>query len=343
MKVLVAGDFAHAIYEPDFCDGLRANGARVAEFHALRFFGPGSLLRRAQDKSLLGPGPLLANAALLAACRRERPDLLLAWRASWLHPLTIRAARGAGARRVALYNNDDPFGPDRDTLRWRKFRRTIPAADLCFAYRAQNLADYRAAGAREVHLLRSYYRKERHHPPALTDADRARFGCDVVFIGHCEPDTRLEQMDALFASGLDVKLFGTGWRLHARGRRWENRVVEALHGDDYVRAIAAAKVALVFLSARNRDDYTRRCFEIPAIGTAMLAPRTETLRALFEEGREVALYSNTEELLSTARALVADPERRARMAAAARARCERDGYDVVGRARQFLADAGAPG
>ncbi len=338
MKILVAGDFAHQIYEPDFCAGLRECGAVVSEFRALALFGPTDLLRRAQSKLLVGPGIALANAALIAKCLREKPDVVLCWRTCWLHSATIRAMRLAGAQRVVLYNNDDPFGPDREALRWRRFRRLIPAADLCFAYRRANLSEYREAGAREVKLLRSWYRREVHHPVALSAADHARFDCDVVFVGHCEPDERLDLMDALLASGLNVKLFGTDWQAHARGRRWERMKIEPVIGADYVKAIAAAKVAVVFLSRRNRDQYTRRCFEIPAIGTPMLAPRTQEMQALFAERSEVALYASAEELLATARALISDPSRRERMSAAAHARAVHDGYDVVGRARQFLAD-----
>jgi len=340
MKILVAGDFAHPIYEPDFCEGLRANGAEVVELHLRDYLGPGSLIRRAQEKLLFGPGILLANMALIDACRRERPDAALCWRAPCLTPSTLRLARLAGARRIVLYNNDDPFGPDRNALRWRRFRRTIPAADVCFAYRQINLAEYRAAGAREVHLLRSWYRRDIHRPTLLSQAEHARFDCDVVFVGHCEPDERLHWMDALFESGLQVKLFGTDWETHARGHRWEGRPIQPVYGEEYVKAIAAAKVAVVFLSRRNRDQYTRRCFEIAAIGTPMLAPRTTELQGLFEEGSEVAFYRDGHELVQTARALVADSARRAAMAAAARARCERDGDDVNGRARAFLADLG---
>jgi len=340
VKVLVAGDFAHAIYEPDFCHGLRENGATVAEFHAQRFFGPLPIMKRAQDKLLFGPGIVLANLALIKACRREKPDVLLCWRAAWLRPETLRAARVAGARTISLYNNDDPFGPDRDSRRWRKFRQTIPAADVCFAYREENLAEYRVAGAKSVHLLRSYFREERHHPIALTEAEQARFDCDVVFAGHCEDDERLALMDALLATELRVRIFGTSWEKFARGHRWEGLKIEPVYGDDYLRAIAGAKVALVFLSRRNRDQYTRRCFEIPAIGTPMLAPRTKVLKSLFEEETEAAFYEDAGELIAQARRLRADEALRVRMAAAARGRLARDGDDVIGRSARFLRDLG---
>ena len=334
-RIVVAGDFSWEMYEPAICDALRAEGAQVFELHAQQLFGPTSLLRRAQSKLVLGPGPVLANAAFVAAAARHQPDLMLAWRAPWLSPRAIQLARLAGAKRIALYCNDDPFGPDRELRIWRAWRKSVPAADLVLAYREQNLAELKSAGARAVKLFRSSY-AARDRPIELTAADRARFGCDVIFVGHCEPDGRLEAMDALLRSGLSVRIFGTHWERYASGRAWESMLpIVPLRGDDYVRAIAAAKAAVVFLSARNRDTYTRRCFEIPAIGTAMLAPRTPDLLTLFDE-QEALFWSSPQELVAQARRAVEDAPLRAGIAAAGHARVLRDGHDARARARELL-------
>lgn len=338
MRVLVAGDFAHAIYEPDFCDGLRSAGADVRELPILPLLGPTAVLRRIQAKCLTGPGIALANFALVAAAARHQPDVIVAWRASWLRPAAISAARKASGAKVVLYNNDDPFGPDRDQRRWRLFRRTIPAADACFAYRRKNMQEFQQAGARRVFLLRSWYRRDRHYRRELTPAERERFDCDVVFIGHCEPDARLDLMDALLASELRVKVFGTDWGRHGRGRRWSKLVVVPLYGDEYVKALSAAKIAVVFLSGRNRDEYTRRCFEIPAVGALMLAPRTPELQELFEEGREAVYFAGAGELVERARFYARSEAARESIVQAATRRLERDGHDVIARARHFLRD-----
>jgi len=340
--VLVAGDFAHSFYEPAFCDGLRQCGAKVVELRVRPLFGPGELLQRAQTKYCIGPGVVLANAMLLAKCRQFAPDYVLAWRAPWLFPSTIRLVRRACNARIALYNNDDPFGPDRDFRIWQNFRRGIPFADICFAYRKINIDEYSRAGARRVRLLRSFFVSPLHRPLELDHELLERFSCDVVFVGHCEPDRRLDLMDALLASGLHVRIFGSDWDTYASGRRWERMLpINLLYGEGYVRAIAGAKIAVVFLSTRNRDQYTRRCFEIPAIGTMMLAPRTDEILSLFDEGAEVACFSDAQELVEKAVWYAKNDAERARIAAGGRSRCLRDGYDAAGRAREFLAEMAA--
>ena len=246
-----------------------------------------------------------------------------------------------GGCRLVLYNNDDPFGPDARAVIWRCFRKLIPVADACFCYRRINLDEYQRAGARAVHLLPSYFEPALHRPITLSDDDRQRFDTDVVFVGHCEPDNRLDLMDRLLDSGVRVRIFGTHWEKHARGRRWERLLpIETLAGEDYVRAIAAARIALVFLSTRNRDDYTRRCFEIPAIGTLMLAPRTAELLSLYRQDEEAAFFGTADELVAQARRYLADSDLRRRVASAGHLRCYRDGYDTDSRAKKFLRDLG---
>ena len=338
-RVLVAGDFAWEFYESAFCWGLREAGARVDELHVNPLFGPTELLRRAQQKLVLGPGVLAANAALLARCSSFKPDVVLAWRAPWLLPSTVRLARRIGARQVVLYNNDDPFGADRHRRIWKQFRCSIPVADVCLAYRTVNLTEYRDAGARQVSLLRSWYDPRLHRPVQLPPVDLERFGCDVVFVGHHEADDRLEVLNALLAAGLKLRIFGGGWERLERSQPIAKLLpIRTAVGDDYVKAIAAAKVALVFLSKRNRDTYTRRCFEIPAIGTLMLAPRTEDLLSMYREGEEAAYFSSPEDAVEQVRRFIQDDGLRLRVAAAGQARCIREGNDVTARARQFLGD-----
>ncbi|WGU68927.1 glycosyltransferase [Capnocytophaga canimorsus] len=46
----------------------------------------------------------------------------------------------------------------------------------------------------------------------------------------------------------------------------------------------------MFLSKLNNDQYTRRCFEIPACGTMMLSERTPTLQEFYTENEEIVFF-----------------------------------------------------
>jgi spore maturation protein CgeB len=265
--------------------------------------------------------------------------VLLGWRAPWIDARTLEAARLLGAARVVTYNNDDPFGPDRALRIWRAYRASLPSVDVAYVYRTVNVTEALEAGAPRARVLRSAYDVRVHRPLPPGDPRLGSYACDVVFVGHHEPDGRGEALAALARAGLSVRLWGPGWEPHAGPlRRAGVTVGGPVLGDEYVAALQAAKVALVFLSTRNRDTYTRRCFEIPAIGTAMLAPRTPDLEELFTDRTDVALFEDLPTLVERAKWLVADDAARARIAAGGRARVRRDGHDVSARAAQWLSD-----
>jgi len=333
--VAVIGEFTHAIYEASFCDALERAGCHVLRVPVGDLLGPKTRWSSIQDRLVMGPNVRRANERVRKALA-SWSGVVLAWRTPWLDPAIVERMQLHGVR-VALYNNDDPFGPDRTNRRWRKFQAIIPAANVCFVYRDVNVSEFSSAGARQVHVLRSAFDPTVHRPVALSEAERKKYGADVVFIGHCEGDSRLDFMDSLLQSDLRVGLYGTGWERFATGRSWRDRLpIGPLYGDAYVKAIAAAKIALVFLSNRNRDDYTRRCFEIPAIGTLMLAPRTDTLLKMFKEGEEAIYFSSAVELVGKARQYSADEAARTKIAGAGHRRCLADGHDLDSRAREFL-------
>ena len=86
----------------------------------------------------------------------------------------------------------------------------------------------------------------------------------------------------------------------------------------------------------NRDTYTRRCFEIPASGTLLLAERTPDLETLFTEGVEAVFFDSEEDLINKVESLLLDPSVIERISQAGLARVERDKHDVVSRAELLL-------
>ena len=111
-----------------------------------------------------------------------------------------------------------------------------------------------------------------------------------------------------------------------------------LWGADYGKALSAAKIGLCFLSKRNRDVYTRRCFEIPATGTLMLSEHSDELGALFQEGIEADYFRSPGELAGKVRHYLDDEASRRRVAERGRARVISDGHDVDSRMRAMLND-----
>jgi spore maturation protein CgeB len=347
LRILIAGDWHSELHEEAIFHALGKLGHVVTAFSWHQYFRPSvgwitrldSLARRAQNKYLIGPQITRLNLDLIAQAAREQPDMVLIYRGTHILPETLRQLHLV-VPDVALvgYNNDDPFAPNYPRWMWRHFLNGVPEYDLMLAYRHRNLEDFRQAGARRVELLRSWFIPERNHPIELSDGDLSRYACDVVFVGHYEPDDRLIYLEALVERGIDFRLFGPEWGRAARTSPWLSKLgtIQPVRGDDYLRALCGAKIALCFFSGLNRDTYTRRCFEIPATRTMMLSQYTEDVATLFREGEEIEFFRTPEEMFSKIKTYLDDNVRRQAVADAGWKRVHADGHDVVSRMRQVV-------
>ncbi|MCE2947082.1 MAG: glycosyltransferase [bacterium] len=349
MRIIVAGDWHSELHEQAVFEAFVALGHEVESFAWHRYFSAtglfGSLAARAQNRFLAGPAIGRLNRDLVALARRFEPALVFVYRGTHLLPSTLDALRrpprpGAPAPIVLGYNNDDPFAPGQPASFWRHFLAGVPHYDAVLAYRAHNLPELQAAGARRVRLLRSWYMPRRNHPVALDAADRAAYGCDVVFVGHHEADQRTALLEAVVDAGIDLRLFGPGYDwdpVLARSPSLRHLApVRLVWGEDYNKALCGAKIALCFLSKLNRDTYTRRCFEIPASGTMMLSEHSDDLASMYTPGVEADYFTDAGSLVAQLKRYLADDVLRGTVAAAGARRVRDDGHDVVSRMRELV-------
>ena len=333
MRMVLAGAWRNRIREEALEAGLWANGVEVIPFKTRDFLGR-DLWSRIENKMLWGPATVRLNHALQRLIAETSPDVLFLWRATHLFGSALeRILKHHPGLRVVSYNNDNPFQDGRGWRLWRHYFRTARLSRVNFVFRPADVALAQRMGLPNPHVLLPYYVEGLHRPLDEIPQD---FRNDVVFVGHYEPDGRAEPLNYLARQGAPVRLYGPLWERAPLDPALRQRTSNAVVGEDYVRAIAGAKIALVFLSGRNRDVYTRRCFEIPACGTAMVAPRTRELQAMYREGEEAVYFDSKEELLAKVRWLLKDDEARDRIANAGRERCLRDGHSNVHRAAQVI-------
>ena len=260
-------------------------------------------------------------------------------------PLTLKWINDLGGIAIS-YNNDDPFGPSvhgnvpwHHHFLWHWYIKSLKHYPYNLFYRQKNLPEAVAHGAQHADVLMPYFMPWQDRPVTLTENEADRFGCDVAFVGHYEPDGREKCLRALVDAGLRVKLYGGGyWNRQVLGNLYDYfSPIVAAEGEDYAKALCGAKVCLAFLSKLNRDTYTRRCFEIPACGRVMLAERTDDLLKMFKEDEEACFFVSQEELVIKAKWLVENPNIRERIAQAGLRRVWADRHDVRSRAAQFIA------
>jgi spore maturation protein CgeB len=345
----VVGDWHSELHEQAVFDALSKLGHEVVAFPWFQYFRPcpgwlnifDSIIKRAQNKYLMGPLLSCINRDVLAVAASEQFDLVFVYRGTHIFPSTLRGIRKVLPRAVIVgYNNDDPFAPNQFHRLFKHFLDGITDYDLLLAYRHQNLSDFMDVGARRVNLLRSWFIPERNFPTTL-DADEVRdYGCDVVFVGHYEDDGRVEFLEEIVRRGWKLRLFGPGYD-------WNQVIchsaelspllpVKLVWGGDYNKALCGAKIALCFFSKLNRDTYTRRCFEIPATKTMLLSEYTSDVASLYLEGQEAEFFRNKDEMVSKIEYYLAHDALREAVAAGGWRRVHTDGHDVVSRMRDLI-------
>ncbi len=308
-------------------DALRRLGYEVELIDPWAFLPQQPFLKKVIGKLTYEIGPAwmepYVRRRLLTAIKGKRFDVI------WSNECELIGTNTAFllkeyANWLVTYANDDPFGP-RDKKRFYLYKNSINHYDLIAVVRQPNVNEAYAHGARKVTLVPFTADEIAHAPHGLTCEEKARWASDVAFIGTWMPE-RGPFMVRLLQLGVPVSLYGDRWQ---KATEWP--VIKniwrgpGLVGQDYVKAIQSAKICLGLLSKGNRDLHTRRSAEVPYIGSALCAERTDEHLAMYKEGEEAVFWDTPEECAEKCFALLADEERRNRIAVAGRARCIRNG------------------
>jgi hypothetical protein len=335
--LITRGAFAD-MYEPAWSRSLNELGLRCEVFDSHALTLP-LIAGRVERRILSGPGIAKIRTELIRRVERDRPDVTLLYQGHYFDKETIERLRPNTF--VVGYHNDDPFGSRKKMLRYRHLLPALSAYEGFHVYRPCNVEEALAHGAPRAALLMPYYLPWLDYPRSLSGEERKRWGCDLVFAGHVENDLRIGCLVGAVRAGMNVKVYGEEayWRSALPRDVYEKLApIGKVIGEDYRKALCAARIAVSFHSKWNRDRYTRRSFEIPACGAFLLSERTPEMQELFGEGSEAEYFSSPDEFLRKARRYLQQDEERARIATAGHRRVTSSGHDIHSRMRQWLGD-----
>lgn len=335
MKILVVGDGHSAIHEVAVVAAFKKLGHQVEAFYWQAYFQTRNpmmrLWRRAQNKFLIGPTINKLNQDLITKAIQFKPKLIFIYRGTHITPRTLtELKRVLPESEIFGYNNDDPFAVGHPLWLWRHFLKSVPIYDLVFAYRKHNITEYIDYGAKRVELLMPWYLPEKDKPKIQGELIEKKY--DVIYVGHYENDARIEYLKDIAERDFTFGLFGPDWDL-APKYDWLQKYQPVLpaRGNLYRETIISAKIALCFLSALNRDTYTRRCFEIPAMGVFMLCQYSEDLAQLFEDGVDAVFFHNPDDMMEKIAYYTSHDQLRQQIAANGRQRVVRNKHDIDSR------------
>lgn len=263
------------------------------------------------------------NRAIVRVASEQLPDLVWVEKGLLVQPQTLAEVRRVSpTTRIVSYSPDDMFNPSNQS---RAYLQSIPLYDVHVTTKTYNVDELTAAGARRVLFTNNAFDPHTHRPLELTDAEIAKYGSEVAFIGGFEDD-RAQHILALAEAGIEVTVWCAHWPKRGFNHPRIRVKREFLAGIEYSKGIVGSRICLGFLRKCNRDRQTTRTMEIPACGVFMLAERTEEHRQLFTEGKEAEFFESAEELVEKCRFYLGHEENRRAVAAAGRRRCIEAGY-----------------
>ena len=338
MEILVVGSFKRSFYAPAFYNAWQELGHKVYYIDSDNYLFNTSLpfsffLNKFQEKFHIGVPLMRYNVDIVKAVTQLRPDFVFLYRCHDVFDSTLKIICKKTV--VFSYNNDDPFSSYTQNIFKGHYLSNSRLCDLVYVYRKKNIDDFRKIGIAKTKILLPYYMKSSNFP--IPNIEKQ---IPVAFVGHFEDDGRDEVIKAMLEAGLPVTVYGKDYWI-TKSRLYNELkpiIKEPKSGAEYNTLLNQIQIALVFLSKRNNDSYTRRCFEIPAAKTLMLAPYTRDMDELFPEGECAVYYRSTDDLIEKCRYLLSHPEEVKRIANAGYERLKIIGGSEVDRCKEIIQD-----
>jgi spore maturation protein CgeB len=271
--------------------------------------------------------------------RDLQPRLVFVCKGHMVTSGAIRAAKDAGAVTILWWPDVSFFAHG------RHIPEAMPHYDWIFTTKTFGLDDLRERlGVTSASFLAHGFDPETHIKFACDDSDRARYACDVSFIGTWSPKKQ-SLLEALVERmpDLSLKIWGNQWE--KAGSALTGRIMRRpVLGAEYAKAIQLSDINLGFLAeiglgASSGDLVTSRTFHIPACAGFMLHERTDEVRAYFVEDQECALFGDVEEMIAKIEHFRAHADERTAIAEAGYQRSLRSGYSIDDRALAVLSKA----
>jgi len=286
---------------------------------------------------VFGARPLnqaLMNRALLRQARAWRPDLILLFKAENVFSRTIATLRAETGATLFNWSLDSPFWPGNTSM---QLLRSLPLYHGFGVLGKHFVPVLYACGCEHVEYVPMFFNVERMPPDiAVSAADRARFACDVLFVGVGNRE-RADRLRRLAEMNIDLAVWGNWSAVSLAPGDPLRRCLRGgyLDGRAYAKALKCCRVAVNFLQVQCRGANNIRTFEVPGCGAFLLTEYSrEQAEELMTDGRDLVCYHGADDLRAKLQYYLEHPAERDAIAAAGQARVLRE-HTLEHRLRQI--------
>ncbi len=283
MKVFIVGEFSKGALAVSYLSAFKKLGNEVIKF---------DIGSRAISRFSFFVTPNL-NKAFINGVLREKPDLVFVIKGAFILPETLNYIKDKLNTKLYCFNPDNPFNLNKGASN-ENIRKSIQFYDCYFIWGKFLIPEILKAGAKKVEYLPFAHDPELHYPVKVTEEEKKLFGSDIAFIGSYDKDREEFLMNL---ADYDLAIWGNGWNklslLSPLRKKWKGRDVI---GEDFSKVCNASKIILNHIRKQNGNAHNMRTFEIPACGGFMLTKYTEEQCKLFNENKDIACYTNIDDL-----------------------------------------------
>jgi hypothetical protein len=312
-RILIIGVFSKGSLCVSYASAYERLGYQVFRFDYDEAYLHGSLIARNRLSRRVFRRVLWdrMNRSTRELARCIRPDLILALKAPYLDPETIRDLRSLGAPIVNYYPDNPYCGVPWDPRKTSAQRHDLIAAlreyTRLWIWQPDLAAKLMRAGVPASYMPFASD-PEMYHPSREDSGSEKCAECRgdhrIVLIGQ-HSAKRQAHVAAIHDHSVD--LWGARWTRVDAGFASRHRVHRAsVFGDATCKLYSRALVSLNVVDDLNLPGHNMRTFEIPASGGVMLAQFSEEQAELFPEDEAAAYYRSPEELDAKIDWLLAD-------------------------------------
>lgn len=328
-NVVIVGNYRWSFYEKALLEGFQNAG------HSARRYIIESVDLKTQSLSISRIRTV--NRKFYNEIIKDPPDIIFMYRVNEIFKSTlIRLHLAIPNIFIIGYHNDNPYKGLRNNIKYWNFLKNLSELDLVYVYRESNFRHALKRGAKNVRLLMPYYYSKLH---LSHDIDLTSKNYDVVYVGHVEDDGRIEIMDYLFKNGVRLHIFGPDWDKVGQKKNWPARNIHGpVYEFEYFEIISKSVITLCFFSRANDDIYTRRVFEIPAIGSILATQNSAYIQNKFVDQKDALIFQTGVELLEKIVNILGSVERIKKITINGHTKIVNSGNSEITRAIQIVDD-----
>jgi len=296
MKLLIVGSDKVFSIENFYFKYLIELGVDVKRFTAQAIFYDyyysGNVLNKVLFKLGLSNIHQKINNQFRQVVNDSKPEIIWVFKGMEISPDSLKWAKQQGIKLVN-YNPDNPFIFSGKGSGNSNITNSIDLYDFHFTYNLEIQKQLEEKHQAKTGFLPfAYDMSQELYEKCVNEIEIVK----ACFLGN--PDKmRAAFLEKLAAKGVKMDVFGNDWQKFVSHKNITPH--PPVYADEQWKTLRKYRLQINLMRIHNEDSHNMRTFEVPGIGGLQVAPYTREHNIFFEDGKEIFLYKNKDDCVTT--------------------------------------------